>query len=70
MCFFDFPPVLVNLIWLYENGEYLKRLLNEIIKLDLPKPLIGQSNTFEQLPEALMYFKSGKTMGKVVISVE
>lgn len=59
-----------NLIWLYENGEYLKKLLWEIIKLDLPKPLIGQSYIFDELPEALRHFKSGKTMGKVVILVD
>ena len=56
-----------NLIWLYEKGEYLKSLLKEIIKLELPKPLIGQSYVFEELPEAVRHFKSGKTMGKVVI---
>jgi len=59
-----------NLIWLYENGEYLKKLLREITKLDLPKPLIGQRYIFKELPEAVRHFKSGKTMGKVVISVD
>jgi NADPH:quinone reductase-like Zn-dependent oxidoreductase len=44
--------------------------LREITKLDLPKPLIGQRYIFKELPEAVRHFKSGKTMGKVVISVD
>jgi NADPH:quinone reductase-like Zn-dependent oxidoreductase len=59
-----------NLIWLYEKKEYLKSLLNEIIKLNLSKPLISQRYSFQNLPEALMKLKSGTTTGKVVVDID
>jgi len=31
-----------NLIWLYDKNEYMKKLLNEIIELNLDKPYIGE----------------------------
>lgn len=59
-----------NLIWIYENGDYLKSLLNEIIELNLAKPYIGEIFNFNQIPEAIKKFQSGKTFGKVVVKVE
>lgn len=59
-----------NLIWLYEKGEYLKSLLNEIIELNLQKPYIGEIFDFNQMHEAIKKFQSGKTFGKVVVKVD
>lgn len=59
-----------NLIWLYEKGEYLKSLLNEIIELNLQKPYIGEIFNFNHMHEAIRKFQSGKTFGKVVVKIE
>lgn len=58
-----------NLIWLYEKGSYLKSLLEEIINLNLAKPLIGEIFNFNQIHDAIRRFQSGKTFGKVVVKV-
>ena len=58
-----------NLIWLYDKNEYLKKLLNELIELNLDKPYIGEVFEFNQLPEAIRKFQSGNTFGKVVVKV-
>lgn len=58
-----------NLIWLYEQNEYLKKLLNEIIGLELGKPYIGEIFNFNEMHTALKKFQSGKTFGKVVVNV-
>ncbi|BDQ01431.1 MAG: alcohol dehydrogenase [Ignavibacterium sp.] len=59
-----------NLIWLYEKGDYLKSLLDEILELELEKPYIGEIFSFEQMHDAIRKFQSGKTFGKVVVKVE
>lgn len=58
-----------NLIWIYERGEYLRKLLNEVISLNLSKPIINHVYSFENLPDAVRALKSGKTTGKVVVKV-
>lgn len=59
-----------NLIYLYDKADYLKDLLDEIIKLNLAKPIIGATYKFEEMHTALKYFQTGKSFGKVVIRVE
>lgn len=59
-----------NLIWLYEKGDYLKSLLNEILELELEKPYIGEIFGFDKMHDAIRKFQSGKTFGKVVVRVE
>ena len=56
-----------NLIWLYEKADLLHRVLAEVEALRLEKPYVGHTFTFEELPEAVRLFRSGKTMGKVVV---
>lgn len=56
-----------NLIYLYEQAELMHRLLEEISSMDIAKPYVGQTFTFELLPEAVKALQSGKTMGKVVV---
>jgi alcohol dehydrogenase len=58
-----------NLIWLYEKAPLMRQLMGEIHTLQLPSPYIGHRFKFEDLPEAMRLFKTGKTTGKVVISL-
>ena len=58
-----------NLIYLYEKAELMHELLQELVGLDLGKPIVGQEFDFDNLPEAIKIFQSGKTMGKVVVNV-
>ena len=58
-----------NLIWLYEKADYLKSLIDELIKLDLKKPKIGEIFKFNDLPQAIRKFQSGSTFGKMVIKI-
>jgi NADPH:quinone reductase-like Zn-dependent oxidoreductase len=58
-----------NLIWLYERNAILKNLLLDIDKLSLPPPRVGYQFPFAQMDEAIMLFKSGNTVGKVVVTV-
>jgi len=58
-----------NLIYLYEKAELMHALLQELSQLDLGKPIVGQEFEFDNLPEAIKVFQSGKTMGKVVVNV-
>ncbi len=58
-----------NLIWLYDNADQLKRLLSEIQGLRLEKPFIGRTFPFEKLKEAVRTLQSGRTVGKVVVTV-
>lgn len=58
-----------NLIWLYDQVDMLKTLLDEIQKLDLEKPYIGAVYGFDRLKEAVKVFQSGGTTGKVVVRV-
>lgn len=59
-----------NLIWLYEKKEYLRKLLEELIELNLPKPSIGETHSFKDLLYAIKKFQSGETVGKVVIKID
>jgi len=58
-----------NLIWLYKNVELLRSLLTELEYLRLAPPHVGHVFPFEQLPEAVRLFQTGKTKGKVVVEV-
>ncbi|RHX82077.1 synaptic vesicle VAT-1 family membrane protein [Leptospira yasudae] len=59
-----------NLIWLYEKVEKLTKHLNGLVKLNLSAPHIGKTFPFENIDEALKYFQSGTSMGKVVLKVK
>jgi NADPH:quinone reductase-like Zn-dependent oxidoreductase len=58
-----------NLIWLYERNALLQQLLNEIDALNLPPPRIGHVFPFAKMHEAIAAFKSGRTIGKVIVQV-
>ena len=56
-----------NLIYLWDKPDMMKRMLSNILNLDIKKPYIGSTFSFDKLPEALKLFQSGKTIGKVVV---
>jgi NADPH:quinone reductase-like Zn-dependent oxidoreductase len=56
-----------NLIWLYDRVDVLRAMLEEIVRLELPKPVVGGTFPFEHLPEAVRVFRSGRTTGKIVV---
>ena len=57
-----------NLIYLYEKADLMNKLLADLEKMDLGKPHVGQTFSFDNLLNALKSFQSGKTMGKVVVN--
>jgi len=58
-----------NLIWLYERAELMHQLLGDLQTMDLGKPHVGHSFPFEKIKDAIHLFQSGKTIGKVVLTV-
>lgn len=58
-----------NLIWLYERVHIMNKILQEVSAMNLPKPVVGHTFAFEELPEAIRLFSTGKTVGKVVVEV-
>ncbi len=59
-----------NLIYLYDKAELMHELLKELEQLDIGKPHVGHRFNFDQLPEAISLFQTGKTMGKVVVEIK
>ena len=59
-----------NLIWLYEKAEIMHRIIEELFSLPLGRPVVGNEFDFEELPEAIALFQTGKTKGKVVVKVK
>ncbi|MBK7632771.1 MAG: zinc-binding dehydrogenase [Ignavibacteriales bacterium] len=59
-----------NLIYLWNRIEMMKKYLNNILKMELPKPLIGEVYNFKDLLRAVKKFQSGQTIGKVVVKVD
>lgn len=58
-----------NLIWLWENLAEMHSMIHLLSALHLPKPLVGHTFPFDELPQAIELFQTGMTMGKVVIEV-
>lgn len=58
-----------NLIWLYHKKELMGEILAEMKALDLPGPYIGHTFSFDQMHKAIKLFQSGKTTGKVVVTI-
>lgn len=58
-----------NLIWLYERNALMKQLLAEINELDLPAPVVGHRFPFDEAVRALDFFRSGKSVGKIVLTL-
>ena len=58
-----------NLIYLYERVELMHSLIQELKDLDIGKPHVGHTFPFDKLIEAIELFQTGKTIGKVVVTV-
>ncbi|MEM6965854.1 MAG: zinc-binding dehydrogenase [Bacteroidota bacterium] len=58
-----------NLIWLYERASLMHELLGDLQKMSLGKPHVGHTFPFEKIKDAIHLFQSGKTIGKVVLTV-
>jgi len=58
-----------NLIWLVDKVDLFKNLTEGLLNMDLGKPVIGHTFSFEQMLEALKLFQGGKTTGKVVVEL-
>jgi NADPH:quinone reductase-like Zn-dependent oxidoreductase len=60
-----------NLIWLYENTDMVAPLFDELDKLTakIGKPFVSETLPFDQAPQALRRFQTGRTVGKVVLKV-
>lgn len=58
-----------NLIWLYERAALMHSLLQELEQLNLTAPHVGHRFLYDQLPDAVRLFQTGKTVGKVVVEL-
>ncbi|KAK3246788.1 hypothetical protein CYMTET_43694 [Cymbomonas tetramitiformis] len=58
-----------NLIWMTDKIESMSPLVDEMLALDLPPPVVGHRFPFQQCREAMQTFQLGKTHGKVVLVV-
>jgi alcohol dehydrogenase len=56
-----------NLIHLYDKKERMDQYLHHLRELDIGKPLVGHVYPFRELKQAIQFFQSGKTSGKVVV---
>jgi alcohol dehydrogenase len=59
-----------NLIWLYDRLDLLAQLYDKLDGLSLRPPLVGKVFGFGELPAALAYLQSGRSVGKVVVTVQ
>lgn len=58
-----------NLIHLWDKPEGLRKMLTEIFEMNLAEPHIDRVFQFSELIDALKYFQSGNTIGKVIINI-
>lgn len=58
-----------NLIYLYDMKEKLAEILDDLKNYDLGKPVVGHTFGFSELKRAIKLFQTGKTQGKVVVTV-
>lgn len=58
-----------NLIWLWDKIEELSSMLENLLKLELKPQKIGHIFPFEKARDALELFKSGTTVGKVILKI-
>lgn len=59
-----------NLIYLYEKVELMHELLLKIKDLDIAPPHVGQTFTWDKLPDAIRAFQGGQTIGKVLVTID
>ncbi|EAT13846.1 zinc-binding dehydrogenase [Bermanella marisrubri] len=58
-----------NLIWLWEQVDYLTTLIRDMRGIDIDPPVVGHEYDFEQALDAIECLRSGNTVGKVVLNI-
>lgn len=58
-----------NLIWLWQQVDYLTKLINDMQEISIDPPVVGHEFGFEDAKEAIEYLRSGETIGKVVLNL-
>ncbi|WP_287962739.1 zinc-binding dehydrogenase, partial [Alcanivorax sp.] len=58
-----------NLIWLWEQKKEMQTLLQELAEVTIAPPHVGHQFDFTQAHEALALLQSGRTIGKVVLTI-
>jgi uncharacterized protein (DUF433 family) len=58
----------LSLIWLWERRELLLSLVERLKTLPLPAPCVGREFPFADAPVALEWLRSGRSIGKVVLT--
>jgi alcohol dehydrogenase len=56
-----------NLIYLWDRPDELNDMAIAILKMNLQRPYVGKVFSFDRLIDALKYFQTGKSIGKVVV---
>ncbi|MEM1219647.1 MAG: zinc-binding dehydrogenase [Bacteroidota bacterium] len=56
-----------NLIYLHERVELMHQMLAEVGQLGIKAPMVGHRYAFNELPTAVRFFRSGQSIGKVVV---
>ncbi len=56
-----------NLIYLWDRPDELNNMAIEILKMNLQRPYVGKVFSFDRLIDALKYFQTGRSIGKVVV---
>jgi alcohol dehydrogenase len=56
-----------NLIYLWDRPDELKNMAEEILRMKLNRPYVGKVFPFNNLIDALRYFQSGRSIGKVIV---
>ena len=57
-----------NLIWLWDQVELMQELLEKMMAVEITPPHVGHEFAFEQTHDAIDCLRSGKTIGKVVLT--
>lgn len=58
-----------NLIWLWDKRALLVDLLRELQEMALEPPVVGHRYAWAELPAAVRFFQTGRSIGKVVVTV-
>lgn len=58
-----------NVLGIFSEVDFLRSGFDELEQMDLPKPLVGKKFAFDNTRDALEFFQSGKSVGKIVLEV-
>lgn len=58
-----------NLIWLWEQVDYLSQLIQDMQRIKMDPPYVGHEFDFNDAKAAIECLRQGRTIGKVVLNV-